>query len=120
MAVIQGGLTAKILIMKRSKFLKLKWWDIVKGAIVAGVTTLITMFITMLNTGVFPTTWDDLKPMLIAALAAFLAYVLKNWLTNNEGKIAKPDNHKTVGVPDTTTGGREQVPDPPTTPDDQA
>lgn len=113
--------------MKRSKFLKLQWWDVVKGALVAGVTTLITALIMILNNGEIPLTMAEWKPILIAALASFLGYILKNWLTNNEGKIGKPDNkviwqgqHKSMGVPDTTKVGKETDADQPTNPGDVA
>jgi hypothetical protein len=45
------------------------------------------MLITVLNTGIFPTTLEQWKPILLAGLTACLAYLLKNWLTNSDNKF---------------------------------
>jgi hypothetical protein len=46
------------------------------------------------NSGTFPSTWNDLKPIVLAAISAGLAYILKNWLTNSDDQFLKKETNK--------------------------
>lgn len=70
------------------KFLKLGMPDLLKGVIVAFLTALVTSVYTILQTGVLPTL-AELKVAAIAGLTAAVAYLIKNFFTNSEGKFLK-------------------------------
>lgn len=73
--------------MKASKFLSLNTKDLAKGAIVAFASAVLTAVYNSLQTGVFPTTWDQYKPILLVGAAALIAYLSKNLLTGEQGKF---------------------------------
>jgi hypothetical protein len=74
----------------KSKFLRLNLSDGIKGLILAVITALVTgVYELLLSGGGF--TWETLKPMLLTAAAAGLSYIIKNFLTNNEGKMLTKD-----------------------------
>lgn len=60
-------------------------------ALTTGAVVLIGMLIGTLSKGVMPTV-EDFKSMGAYALAAALGYILKNMLTNNDGKFLKTDS----------------------------
>ncbi|HMG14783.1 MAG TPA: hypothetical protein VK590_05025 [Saprospiraceae bacterium] len=72
--------------MVHSKKYTLKIIDFTKGFVVAFITGGLTALTEVLSAGSLPT--GGLKSYLIAGLLAGIAYVMKNWLTNSEGKIA--------------------------------
>ena len=74
----------------KSKFLRLNLSDGIKGLILAIITSFVTgIYQLLIAGGAF--NWLTLKPMLLTALAAGLSYIIKNFLTNNEGKILTKD-----------------------------
>lgn len=54
------------------------WGDMLKGAIVAAITTPITIILESLNAGSFVVDWQHIGTI---ALAGFLSYIVKNFLT---------------------------------------
>lgn len=73
-----------------SSFLKLNVSDIIKGLIVAVLAAIITGVSASLEAGTLPSL-DQLKTIGLTALAAGLAYLCKNFLTNSSGNIATPE-----------------------------
>jgi len=73
--------------MKNAKQFSLSIKDGIKGLITAVLTVIVTMLLSLLNTGVFPMTLEAWKPILMASVGAGLAYILKNWLTNSDDKF---------------------------------
>lgn len=77
--------------MKRSKFLNLNWRDFFKGLIVAVLTAILVF----LQTVVIDPTMMDWKQVLTkcgwTALAALIAYILKNLATNSQGELLTPE-----------------------------
>lgn len=56
----------------------------------AVLTTLLTGLYTILSAGAFPT-WEQFKPYLISSVSAGVAYILKNFISNNQGQVLKKD-----------------------------
>ena len=69
-----------------SDFLKLNLKDLIKGVIVAALTTVLTIVLGTLEQGSLTFDW---KAIGLAALTAGLAYLTKNLFTNSDGKIGK-------------------------------
>ena len=80
--------------MKASKFLSLNFQDILKGFVVSIIAPFLYGLIGYLDAGTIPT-MAEIKPMAIIALSAGLSYLLKNWLTNNQGQILKKEPKNT-------------------------
>lgn len=64
--------------------------DFWKGALLTVFTSLLSGLYVLLSEDHFPT-WIEFKPYVIAALAGFVSYILKNIGTNNVGQILKQD-----------------------------
>ena len=74
--------------MKNSKLFKLNLHDFLKGLIVTFITALITGLYELIQAG-GDLSFIALKPILLAAIAAGLAYIAKNLFTNSQGQLAK-------------------------------
>lgn len=72
-----------------STFLKLGITDLVKGLAVAVFTSVLTIVYNTVQTGSLVFDW---KAIITAALTAAIAYLMKNLLTNSEGKMLKKDS----------------------------
>ncbi len=73
-----------------SNFLNLNVDDLVKGFIVAFLSTALTGVVATLDSGALPTL-AELKSAGIVGLTAGLSYLLKNLLTNSQGVVLKKD-----------------------------
>lgn len=73
-----------------SNFLNLNIDDLVKGFIVAFLSTALTGLIATLDSGALPTL-AELKSAGVVGLTAGISYLLKNLLTNSQGVILKKD-----------------------------
>jgi VIT1/CCC1 family predicted Fe2+/Mn2+ transporter len=73
-----------------SNFLNLNFDDLVKGFIVAFLSTALTGVVSTLDSGVLPTL-AELKTAAIVGLTAGISYLLKNLLTNSQGVVLKKD-----------------------------
>lgn len=76
--------------MNLAKFGTLIGTDLVKGFFVAVVTVVLTAIVPLLQGGAFPTL-GQLKTMGLAGLAAGIAYLIKNLLTNSKDELLKPE-----------------------------
>ena len=72
-------------------FLSLETLDLIKSSITAGIVAFMAAVTKMLNDGLFYTTWDEWKPIVIVSLLAFFGSVTRRFLTNEEGKFLKKD-----------------------------
>jgi VIT1/CCC1 family predicted Fe2+/Mn2+ transporter len=73
-----------------SNFLNLNVDDLVKGFIVAFLSTALTGVVATLDSGALPTL-TELKSAAIVGLTAGISYLLKNLLTNSQGVVLKKD-----------------------------
>jgi hypothetical protein len=73
-----------------SNFLNLNFDDLVKGFIVAFLSTALTGVVATLDSGALPTL-AELKSAGIVGLTAGISYLLKNLLTNSQGVVLKKD-----------------------------
>ncbi len=73
-----------------SNFLNLNWNDFGKGLVVAVLTVVVGMIGDIIATGGFPT-GPQWKAIGLAGLSAAIAYILKNLLTNSEGKLLRKE-----------------------------
>jgi len=74
----------------KSKFFNLNWKDFLKGLAVAIATAVITSLYQKITEGkLFDI--ETLKAAGIAGLAALLAYLLKNLVTNSQDQILTPE-----------------------------
>lgn len=78
--------------MQKAKFLSLNWQDAIHGVLVAFFGSLMYGLYDILNSGKFPTTWAEFKPILISALVFTLGYIIKNFLSNSAGNFAQTEN----------------------------
>jgi hypothetical protein len=74
----------------RSNFLNLNLRDFFKGLVLAVITAVVAFLYEKLLAGV-PLDLTLLKAVGMTALAAFLAYLLKNLFTNSQGEILTPE-----------------------------
>jgi len=65
--------------------------DFVKGLIVAVISAVITALTAIIQNGGGLPTANDLHYILTVALTAGLAYLGKNFVTNNQGQVLKAD-----------------------------
>jgi len=77
--------------MNNSSFGKLNLRDLVNGLVVAFLTASLTGLITILDSGVLPDL-SQLKAAGLSGLVAALAYLLKNLVTNSNGKMGVGEN----------------------------
>lgn len=75
--------------------------EAIKSIVLSSVTGVVTLIITSLSAGAFPT-WVELKPALIAALGALLAALFK-YLTTDTVESAKEDIKSAIQPGSTVT-----------------
>ena len=76
-----------------STFLSLNLLDFAKGLFIAVLTSIITLLYTSIESGALTFDW---KLIGTTALTSALAYIMKNLLTNSQGKILSKET-KSVG-----------------------
>lgn len=74
-----------------SNFLGLNIKDLIKGIITAVLTALIAFAYKAIEAGTIEFTWVFWKPAVLSAVGAGLAYMLKSWLTNSDGKFGSKE-----------------------------
>lgn len=77
--------------MKTNGLFSINFKDIAKGLIMAVITALMTGVYTSIQSGTFPPDAAGLKTMGLSALAAAIAYLLKNFMTNSNDEFMKKD-----------------------------
>ncbi len=70
----------------KSGFAKLNIEDFFKGLIVAVLSALVTFLYNTMDSGEVVLNW---KMITTTSLTAALAYIIKNYLSNDEGKFLK-------------------------------
>lgn len=78
-----------------SSLFNLDWKDALKGAIISAITGPITIILESLNAGTFKIDWTHVGTV---ALAAFLSYILKKFLSPAEIKITDIDKETVKAV----------------------
>jgi hypothetical protein len=78
-----------------SDFFKLNSYDVVKGFVVAVLTSILSAVVGTLTNGEFPTL-EQFKGIAIVGLSAGVAYLLKNWLTNSQGTLGTAEKQAPV------------------------
>ena len=73
-----------------SSFLSITSKDVLKGFVVAVLTSIATAVIPVLQTGT-PPRLDQLHAVAVAGVAAGVAYLLKNFFTNSEDQLLKKE-----------------------------
>jgi putative exporter of polyketide antibiotics len=63
--------------------------DLVKGLVLAVLTTVLTIVYDIVQSGSLVFDW---KHIATAAITTAIAYLLKNFLSNSSGKILKKEN----------------------------
>lgn len=71
-----------------SELYKLNDKDFLRGLIVTVLSSVLTLFIKLLENKGFNLTVDDLRAILLTGLITGLSYLVKNFATNDEGKLA--------------------------------
>lgn len=85
--------------MKQQGLFSVNLQDGFKAVLMTVLTTLITSVYPIISAGGFPT-WIEFRPYLITSISAGIAYVIKNFLSNNNGKFAKADEPTKVVAAD--------------------
>lgn len=75
-----------------AKFLSIGSKDLIKGAIMALITAVLTGLYNCITNEHLPCTWDDFKPILIVGFGSAISYLLKNFFTNSEDKFATKED----------------------------
>lgn len=78
----------------RSKFLALNLADFGKGLLMVIMAAFVTGVYELLQSGPFLFDWVTFKPIVLAAVAAGLSYIIKNFFTNSQGSFAKKELKK--------------------------
>jgi predicted exporter len=73
-----------------SDLFKLNWADLGKAVLLAFITTFLGGVYAIIQTGAFPTL-AELGAAAMAGLGAALAYLVKNFFTNSQNKLAAPE-----------------------------
>lgn len=74
-----------------SRVLRLNLTDFFKGFIVAIFTAALVVLEKLISSGI-AFTWENLKPVALAALAAWVGYLLKNLLSSNQWQFLGKDS----------------------------
>ena len=74
-----------------SKIFTIQWKDVVKGAIMAMLTVLITALYNALQAGELPMDLVFWKPQIIMGLKVAIIYLAKNFLTNSKDQFLKKE-----------------------------
>lgn len=74
-----------------SKFLTLNWADFGKGLLLAVLSAVLTLIVSLLKEKGFDLTSTDLNAILQIAVTTLVAYLGKNLFTNSEGQFGKAE-----------------------------
>ena len=77
--------------MKLTKLFNINFTDLFKGAITAVISALLMTVYTMLNSGTMNFAWAFWKPSILAAFAAGIGYIIKNFFSNSKGQFAQAE-----------------------------
>lgn len=74
--------------MTLSDFLKINVFDLTKGLIVATLTAIVVFISDTISAGIFTFNWTSIWQ---TGLAAAVAYLMKQLVTNNQGELLQKD-----------------------------
>jgi hypothetical protein len=74
-----------------SSFFSINLKDLGKGIIIAVITAFVTALYQQISAGNVIPTADQLRADAVVALGAAISYLLKNLVTNSEGKFLTKD-----------------------------
>lgn len=77
--------------MEKSKIFTVDQIDLIKGLVVAVLTTTLTLIVGYLNKGSLPTA-IELQAVGVASLTAGSGYILKNFLTTSKDKFMSKES----------------------------
>jgi len=74
-----------------SNFFSLNWLDLGKGLLVAVIGAILTGIYEAITAGSLTWTWAFFQPIVLTGVAAGIAYLIKNFLTNSNGVPLKSE-----------------------------
>lgn len=74
--------------MKISEYLKINVFDLTKGLIVASLTAIIVLISDTISAGTWTFNWTNIWQ---TGVAAAVAYLMKQLVTNNQGELLQKD-----------------------------
>ena len=69
---------------KQSKLFKLNNFDLLKAAIMLFISSLVGGLVMLLDSGHLPTSWNEVKPIVIIAACTTASYILKQLFTDGD------------------------------------
>ena len=72
-----------------SNFFSLNWLDLAKGLLVAVIGAILTGIYEAITAGALTWTWAFFQPIVLTGVAAGIAYLIKNFLSNSSGEPLK-------------------------------
>ena len=69
-----------------SNFFSLNWMDLLKGLLVAVIGAILTGIYEAITAGSLTWTWAFFQPIVLTGVAAGIAYLIKNFLSNSSGE----------------------------------
>lgn len=79
----------------KSEFLKLNAKDLFKSIIMVFISALLTGFYQLLQQS-SAWDWETFRPILMSAVAAVIAYLLKNFFTNSKDEFMSSEKPSTI------------------------
>jgi hypothetical protein len=73
---------------------KINWLDVLKGAGIAALASILMAIFTFTQAGQFPDCWScagGWSVPVYTALGCFTAYIIKNLFTNSQGQVFKKE-----------------------------
>jgi hypothetical protein len=74
-----------------SNFFALNWMDLLKGLLVAVIGAILTGIYEAITAGSLTWTWAFFQPIMLTGVAAGIAYLIKNFLSNSSGVPLKTE-----------------------------
>jgi len=69
-----------------SNFFAINWMDLLKGLLVAVIGAILTGIYEAITAGSLTWTWAFFQPIVLTGVAAGIAYLIKNFLSNSSGE----------------------------------
>lgn len=77
---------------QKASLLSINWRDAAYSVLMAFLGALIAGVEQLINNGHIPTTWVELKPVVITAIGSAVAYIAKNFFSNSAGNFAQSES----------------------------